>query len=35
MPGGIFDRYKQYNGTDGNSAVDITDPTEVQLRFLM
>jgi cell surface protein SprA len=21
-----FDRYKQYNGTDGNSAVDITDP---------
>ncbi|MFV8352832.1 cell surface protein SprA [Flavobacterium sp. XS2P14] len=24
--GGILDRYKQYNGTDGNSAVDITDP---------
>ena len=24
--GGILDRYKRYNGTDGNSAVDITDP---------
>ncbi|MEC5164305.1 cell surface protein SprA [Flavobacterium sp. PL11] len=24
--GGILDRYKQYNGTDGNSAVSITDP---------
>ena len=24
--GGILDRYKMYNGTDGNSAVDITDP---------
>ncbi|TDE05245.1 cell surface protein SprA [Flavobacterium sandaracinum] len=24
--GGIIDRYKMYNGTDGNSAVDITDP---------
>ena len=23
--GGIIDRYKQYNGTDGNSAVDIND----------
>ena len=24
--GGILDRYKMYNGTDGNSAVDINDP---------
>ena len=24
--GGIIDRYKMYNGTDGNSAVDINDP---------
>ncbi|MFV8345080.1 cell surface protein SprA [Flavobacterium sp. ZB4P13] len=24
--GGILDRYKRYNGTDGNSAVDINDP---------
>ncbi|RDI52174.1 T9SS outer membrane translocon Sov/SprA [Flavobacterium glaciei] len=24
--GGILERYKNYNGTDGNSAVDITDP---------
>ena len=24
--GGIIERYKQYNGTDGNSAVNITDP---------
>ena len=24
--GGILERYKMYNGTDGNSAVDITDP---------
>jgi hypothetical protein len=30
-----LDRYKQYNGTDGNSAVDIQIQTEVQLRFLM
>jgi cell surface protein SprA len=24
--GGIIDRYKKYNGTDGNSTVDISDP---------
>lgn len=24
--GGILDRYKMYNGTDGNSVVDINDP---------
>ncbi|RTZ00338.1 cell surface protein SprA [Flavobacterium sp. RSP49] len=24
--GGIIDRYKMYNGTDGNSTVDINDP---------
>ena len=24
--GGIVDRYRDYNGVDGNSAVDINDP---------
>lgn len=25
-PGNVLDRYKKYNGVDGNSAVDINDP---------
>jgi len=31
--GGVLDRYKNYNGTDGNSAVNISDANRGSTTF--
>jgi cell surface protein SprA len=33
--GGIVERYKNYNGVDGNSAVDINNPNRGRLQYQM
>jgi cell surface protein SprA len=34
-PGTILERYKNYNGVEGNSIVDITNANRDRQRFLM